>query len=199
MKEKNAQRVALAKIASVIPVVPFKGVDAFFDIGGLLAHPSELELGVELLVQAIINTVNIDEIDAIGCFDARGFLFGPTLGMRFQKKVFMLRKPDKMPNVSNTIEYFKEYTGDNTITGGDQLSIQRGVVNPGDRVLLVDDLLATGGTVEAGIRLVEQVGGKVRLCVFMLEIAALKGRDRALHAVTNSSIDIIALLSEHDF
>ncbi|TMW64134.1 hypothetical protein Poli38472_014251 [Pythium oligandrum] len=186
---------AREQLTKVIPVVPFKGVDSFFDIGGLLANPTELQLCFDLFRHAVAPF--IDEIDAIGCFDARGFLFAPYLGVLFQKKVFMLRKPDKMPSVSDTIEYFKEYQGDNA-TGGDHLSIQAHAITKGDRVLLVDDLLATGGTVEAGIRLVQQAGGVLSACLFVVEIAVLNGRARA-EKVSTSSTRVISLLTEKDF
>ncbi|KAE8896936.1 hypothetical protein PF003_g18677 [Phytophthora fragariae] len=98
------------------------------------------------------------EVDAISCFDARGFLFAPYLGALFQMRVFMLRKPDKMPSVSDTIKYFKGYKGDNS-EGGDHLSIQTYAVNKGDRVLLVDDVRgrhpprAAGGRLRHGLHL----------------------------------------------
>ncbi|KAJ0399680.1 hypothetical protein P43SY_003685 [Pythium insidiosum] len=190
-----AKRRAIERIASVIPVVPFKGVDSFFDIGGLLANPAELQLCFDVLLQEV--SAFADEIDAIGCFDARGFLFAPYLGAKLQKRVFMLRKPDKMPCVSDTIEYFKEYKGDNA-TGGDHLSIQAHALQRGDRVLLVDDLLATGGTVEAGIRLVQQAGASVTAALFIVEIAVLQGRARAEKAATNGT-RIISLLTENSF
>lgn len=194
LNDAASKTQALKRIQSVIPVVPFKGVDAFFDIGGLLGNPAELQLALDVLVHEI--TPFIDEVDSIGCFDARGFLFGPYLGALFQKKVFMLRKPDKMPSVSDTIEYFKEYKGDNA-TGGDHLSIQSHAIKKGDRVLLVDDLLATGGTVEAGIRLVQQAGGSVTGSIFIVEIGVIGGRQRALNAAPGSRI--ISLLTEKDF
>ncbi|TYZ63951.1 hypothetical protein PybrP1_000355 [[Pythium] brassicae (nom. inval.)] len=194
LNDATAKAQALQRVRDVIPVVPFKGVDAFFDIGGLLGHPAELQIALDLLAHAVAPLA--DGVDSIGCFDARGFLFGPYLGALFQKKVFMLRKPDKMPSVSDTIEYFKEYKGDNA-TGGDHLSIQSHAVAKGDRVLLVDDLLATGGTVEAGIRLVQQAGGSVAASLFVVEIGVIGGRARALKAAPDAHI--ISLLTEKDF
>ncbi|KAE9188780.1 hypothetical protein PF005_g19920 [Phytophthora fragariae] len=111
----------------------FKGVE-FFDVGGVLVNPEKLQLTFDLFVQAVAPFK--DEVDAIGCFDARGFLFAPYLGALFQTCVFMLRKTDKMPSISDAIEYFKEYKGDNS-EGGDHLSIQPYAVNKGDHVLLV--------------------------------------------------------------
>ncbi|KAG1690088.1 hypothetical protein DVH05_028424 [Phytophthora capsici] len=195
LDDPEVKKQALAGLAKTIPVVPFKGVE-FFDVGGLLANPEKLQLTFDLFVNAV--TPFIDQVDAIGCFDARGFLFAPYLGALFQKRVFMLRKPDKMPSVSDTIEYFKEYKGDNS-EGGDHLSIQTYAVNKGDRVLLVDDLLATGGTCEAGIRLVQQAGASVTACIFVVEIGVLDGRGRAIKASTGEKTEIISLLTEKDF
>ncbi|EEY59064.1 adenine phosphoribosyltransferase, putative [Phytophthora infestans T30-4] len=193
--DPEVKRQALAGLTKTIPVVPFKGVE-FFDVGGLLANPEKLQLTFDLFEHAVAPFM--DQVDAIGCFDARGFLFAPYLGALFQKRVFMLRKPDKMPSVSDTIEYFKEYKGDNGV-GGDHLSIQTYAVNKGDHVLLVDDLLATGGTCEAGIRLVQQAGASVKACVFVVEIGVLDGRGRAIKASSDEKTQIISLLTEKDF
>ncbi|KDO21544.1 hypothetical protein SPRG_13354 [Saprolegnia parasitica CBS 223.65] len=163
----------LAKVAACIPIVPFKGV-AFYDIGGLLAHPAEFALCMDLLEAYLAPLA--EKFSAIGCFDARGFLFGPLLGVRLQKKVFMLRKEGKMPRVANTVTYGKEYSGDNG-HGLDSLSIQDGAVAPGDAVILIDDLMATGGTMNAGVELVKQAGGSVLMCMCLIELGALKGRD----------------------
>ena len=151
LDDPKVQQHALAGLAATIPVVPFKGVE-FFDVGGLLANPEKLQLTFELFVHAL--TPLMDRVDAIGCVDARGFLFAPYLGVHCHEPVIILHKPDKMPSVGHTVEYFKEYKGDSS-GGGDFLSIQTYAVKKGDEVLLVDDLLETGGTCEAAIRLVE--------------------------------------------
>ncbi|KAE9002231.1 hypothetical protein PR001_g18310 [Phytophthora rubi] len=128
----------------------------FFDVGGVLVNPEKLQLTFDLFVQAVAPFK--DEVDAIGCFDARGFLFAPYLGALFQTCVFMLRKSDKMPSINDAIEYFKEYKGDNS-EGGDHLSIQTYAVNKGDRVLLVYDVRdrhpprAVGGHLRHGLHL----------------------------------------------
>ncbi|CAI5701267.1 hypothetical protein KXD40_007052 [Peronospora effusa] len=195
LADPEIKKQALKSVAMTIPIVPYKGVD-FFDIGGLLANPVNFQLTFDLFVHIV--TPFIHQVDTIGCFDARGFLFGPYLGTFFQKRVFMLRKPDKMPNISDTIDYWKEYQGDNT-TGGDSLSIQTYAVKKKDRVLLVDDLLATGGTCEAGIRLVQQAGASVIASIFVIEISELNGRERAIKASTDKKIRIMSLLTEKDF
>ncbi|OQR90701.1 adenine phosphoribosyltransferase [Thraustotheca clavata] len=178
------------QVAACIPIVPFKGV-AFYDIGGLLANPTEFALCMDLLVELL--TPLCDKFSAIGCFDARGFLFGPLLGYRLNKKVFMLRKEGKMPRVIDTVTYGKEYTGDNK-HGLDSLSIQEGSVNAGDSVILIDDLMATGGTMNAGVELIKRAGGSVLMCVCLIELGALNGRQ----AITMNHPDtpFFTLLSE---
>ena len=142
----------LQQLAAIMPLVPFKGIQ-FLDIGYLLAHPDKMALCIDLLLAKL--EPYKDEFSAIGCFDARGFLFGPILGLRLGKKVFMLRKPGKMPRVAYTVQYRKEYASD-TKTGYDELCIQEGVLEQGEKVLLVDDVMATGGTMAAGVELVNK-------------------------------------------
>ncbi|KAF0694428.1 Aste57867_14725 [Aphanomyces stellatus] len=180
----------LRQVASCIPIAPFKGV-AFYDVGGLLASPEAFAACIDLLVAYCEPFA--DRITSIGCFDARGFLVGPPVAMRLKKKIFMLRKPNKMPRVSHTVRYGKEYTGDDK-SGDDGLCIQEGAVQSGDVVLLIDDLLATGGTMGAGIDLVKQCGGEVLSCVCLIELGALKGRDRLVQTHPNTTF--FNLLSE---
>ncbi|KAE9348880.1 hypothetical protein PR003_g6183 [Phytophthora rubi] len=128
------------------------------------------------------------EVDAISCFDARGFLFAPYLGALFQMRVFMLRKPDKMPSVSDTIKYFKGYKGDNS-EGGDHLSIQTYAVNKGDRVLLVDDVRgrhpprAAGGRLRHGLHLRDMENFRIRVFPVLGTMPALFGQSMAAYVL----------------
>ena len=97
----------MARIVATIPSCSFKGIDCFYDIGGLLANPVALQGCMDLVIERYQSCA--DSFCSIGCFDARGFLFGPILGLALKKKVFMLRKPNKMPNVAKTWEYTKVY------------------------------------------------------------------------------------------
>ncbi|KAE9071004.1 hypothetical protein PF007_g26718 [Phytophthora fragariae] len=152
----------------MLAVVPLKGVE-FFDVSGLLANPEKLQLTFDHFVQAVVPFMN--EVDAIGCFDARGFLFAPYLFALFQTRVCMLRKPDKMPSVSDTIEYFKGYKTTS---------------------------FCSWTTCEAGIRFVQQAGASAPTCIFMVEIA-VRGRGRAIKASTDEKTQGISLLTEKDF
>ena len=141
------------EIAAVIPYFPFKGIPRFYDVGGLLASPTHFQKVVDVMAERYADL----KIDAIGGFDARGFLFTPV-ALALNKPFFMLRKKGKMPNTIYGEQYTKEYAG------SDCLGIPRGAVKPGDRVLLIDDLVATGGTLTAGVELVEAQGATVVEC-----------------------------------
>ena len=175
IREKCAVENALEDLEQSIPCVPFKGIDKFYDIGGLLANPMALKQCVDLLIDHLGGMS--DQFDSIGCFDARGFLFGPMLGVALEKKVFMLRKKGKMPRIKASLEYAKEYKSDHG-SGVDTLCIQEGSVSEGDRVVLIDDLIATGGTASAGVKLVRHCGGYIHECAFVLELNKLEARKK---------------------
>merc|ERR1711988_1938700 len=111
-------------------------------------------------------------VDSIAGFDARGFILGPPIALALKKPFIMLRKKGKMPNSISGKEYGKEYAGK------DVLTIPRGSVKKGDRVLLIDDLVATGGTLSAGIELVKKLGGVVVECSCIVELKFLNARKK---------------------
>lgn len=164
-------------IAAVIPYFPFKGIPRFYDVGGLLANPDKFQRVVDIMAERYAAL----EIDAIGGFDARGFLFTPV-ALALKKPFFMLRKKGKMPNTIYGKEYTKEYAGN------DCLGIPRGAVKPGDRVLLIDDLVATGGTLAAGVELVEGQGAKVVECACMVELKFLNGRAKVQEKFPDTNV-----------
>jgi adenine phosphoribosyltransferase len=110
-------------------------------------------------------------LDAIAAVEARGFLFAGPLALALEVGVIPVRKPGKLPADTITHEYDLEY-------GRDRLEMHAGVLRPGSRVLVVDDVLATGGTAAACMRLVERAGGIVAGAVFLVEIEPLGGRER---------------------
>lgn len=120
----------------------------------------------------IIESFGADNIpDVIVGLDARGFLFGPTLALRFGAGFVPVRKPGKLPGNVETAEYEKEY-------GTDTFAMQSDAITPGQKVLIVDDLIATGGSASAAGTLVEKCGGTLMGYVFIIELTFLKGRDK---------------------
>ena len=111
------------------------------------------------------------KIDVIAAAEARGFIFAPPLAMKLGVGVVPIRKPGKLPYKTISYSYELEY-------GTDTLEIHEDAVAPGANVLIVDDLLATGGTVEACVKLIEKAGGKVTACSFVIELAGLGGREK---------------------
>jgi adenine phosphoribosyltransferase len=111
------------------------------------------------------------DIDVIAGIESRGFVFGSVLAYKMGKGFVLIRKPGKLPARTLRQEYDLEY-------GKDAVEMHVDAVRKGDRVLLVDDLLATGGTMEAACRLVQKLGGKVVGCAFVIELPELKGREK---------------------
>ena len=144
---------------------PKPGV-GFLDISPLLASPYRMRTLTEELHELTKDL----EIDKIGGFDARGFLFGTPLSMYSLKPFFPIRKAGKLPGEVVTKDYGLEY-------GNSAISIQKSSINPGDRVLLIDDVLATGGTMKAGCDLVEELGGIVAGCIVPIELSFLPGKE----------------------
>jgi adenine phosphoribosyltransferase len=127
------------RIASVIPYYPFHGVPRFYDISGMTHDPEAFQLCIDIFVRRYSQL----GIDMIAGLDARGFVLGPPIALALKKPFVMLRKKGKLPNAVSGGEYFKEYSGANA-TGGDEICISRTAITPGARVLVIDDLVATG-------------------------------------------------------
>ena len=161
------------KIAAVIPYYKFKGIPRFYDITGFLTNPSVFQL----VVDTFANRYRDAGLTSIGGFDARGFVIGPPLALALKIPFFMLRKPGKMPNGVSSEDYKVEYGNrsgmciprGHPLDKDDPLN-KSTVVKAGDRVLLVDDLVATGGTLSSGIELVQKMGGVVHECACVVEL-----------------------------
>jgi len=145
---------------------PQKGI-AFKDISPLLANPNALEFAID----RIIEENDFSNIDKIGGFDARGFLFGTLLSVKTKKPFFMIRKKGKLPGITISENYGLEY-------GTDTIEILTDAIESGDKVLLIDDLLATGGTAKAGCNLIEKQGGKVEVIQFVIELMGIGGQEK---------------------
>ena len=139
---------------------------AFKDIIPILTNPDAFSISIK----AMDDQYRDVEFDSIGAFDARGFIFGAPLAMYQHKPFFPIRKTGKLPGPTASESYSLEY-------GNNVVEIQRDSVKPGDKVLLIDDLLATGGTMKAGCNLVERLGGEVLACQVVIELEDLKGRE----------------------
>lgn len=156
----------LKKAIRDIPDFPKPGI-IFKDLTPILADPRLFRGAVGILADALKDK-NITRIAAI---DARGFLFGAALSERLKIGLVPIRKKGKLPYKTYEESYDLEY-GSNTI------AIHQDAFQPGDRVALVDDLLATGGTAAAAVRLIEKAGGKVESVLFLVELSFLKGREK---------------------
>jgi adenine phosphoribosyltransferase len=156
----------LAKFIRDIPDFPRAGI-VFKDITPLLAEPAAFQHAVDLMTKQFAD----QPIDAVAAAEARGFLFAAPLALRLQKPLVPLRKPGKLPHRTYSLTYELEY-------GSAELHMHVDGIHEGSRVLLVDDLLATGGTMEASARLIEQAGGQVAGFAFLVELEFLKGRER---------------------
>ena len=148
-----------------VPDFPKPGI-LFRDITGILGNADALKLTMDSLYKVLEKT----EFDAVAGLEARGFLFGMSVAERFHKPFVPVRKKGKLPRETVGITYDLEY-------GTACIEIHKDAVKLGDRVVLIDDLLATGGTARAAIQLIEKVGGKVECCAFIIELLDLKGRD----------------------
>jgi adenine phosphoribosyltransferase len=161
-----ATSVDLAALVRDIPDFPKPGI-VFKDITPLLASPDGLDAAVhELAVYA-----RDLQVDVVVGAEARGFLLGPALARELHAGFVLARKPGKLPHETVGAEYLLEY-------GTDALELHSDAVAAGARVLVHDDLLATGGTAKALCELVEQLGGQVVGCAFLIELAFLRGRER---------------------
>lgn len=148
-----------------IPDFPKEGI-LFKDITPILRDKAALK---EAIVKMADSFRDYD-IDYIIGIEARGFLVGTPIAIELNKGFIPIRKPGKLPAEVLKMSYELEY-GENVI------EIHKDAVNKGDKILIIDDLLATGGTTRAAIKMVEKLGGEVVGCGFLLEIEALKGRD----------------------
>lgn len=156
----------LKSLIRQVPDFPKPGI-VFYDITTLLKNPAGLRSAVELLARRYRqNPPNV-----IAGIEARGFIFAPAVAYALGKGFVPVRKPNKLPAATERIEYALEY-------GTDCLEIHRDAIEPGSRVLIVDDVLATGGTAAAVARLIEKLGGVVLGIAFVVELAFLGGRAR---------------------
>ena len=157
---------ALKALVRTVPDFPKPGI-LFYDITTVLKDRT----GFAQLIDGLAVHYLEHKIDLVLGIEARGFIFGPALAYRLNAGFVPVRKPRKLPAPVARVTYDLEY-------GSDALEIHLDAIQPGQRVLLVDDLLATGGTMEATLKLVKQLGGEVAGLAFAIELDFLRGRDR---------------------
>ncbi len=156
----------LAEYIRDVPDFPKKGI-VFKDITPLLADARAFRYALNTMANELADF----EIDVVAGIESRGFIFGAALAKEIGCGFVPIRKPGKLPWKTSKVEYVLEY-------GTDTIEIHQDAVLPGQRVALVDDLLATGGTLEAAARLIESIKAEVPVCLVLVELDFLKGRKR---------------------
>ena len=149
-----------------IPDFPEPGI-IFRDITTILQDPD----GLHLAIQSMQDKLKDTEFDVVVGTESRGFIFGVPIAYNLHKAFVPVGKKGKVPCETVSMEYDLEY-------GSAVIEMHKDSIKPGQKVVLVDDLVATGGTIEAAIKLVEELGGEVVKVVFLMELAGLKGRER---------------------
>jgi adenine phosphoribosyltransferase len=156
----------LKKLIRSVPDFPKPGI-LFYDITTLLKDAA----GLGKLTEAMVTHYRDNPPDVVAGIEARGFMFGPILATHLRRGFVPVRKPGKLPAESLRVSYDLEY-------GTDSLEIHKDAIEPGQRVLVVDDLLATGGTAAATCQLVEKLGGVVSGVACVIELEFLHGRKK---------------------
>jgi adenine phosphoribosyltransferase len=149
-----------------IPDFPKPGI-LFYDISTLLRHPGAWQEAVGRLA----GLVAAWQPDLLAGIESRGFLLAAPLALKLGCGFIMIRKPGKLPGAVNGLDYALEY-------GSDRVEVQADAVKPGQRVVIVDDLLATGGTMAAGVSLLRRMGAEVPAAATLIELSFLGGRQR---------------------
>ena len=149
-----------------IPDFPEKGI-IFRDVTSVLQDADGLHLAIDTMQEKIRDL----DYDVVVGPESRGFIFGTPIAYNNHKPFVLIRKKGKLPRETVSATYDLEY-------GSATIEMHKDSIKPGQKVLIVDDLIATGGSVEAAIKLVEELGGVVVKVVFLMELAGLKGRER---------------------
>jgi adenine phosphoribosyltransferase len=176
MSKSGMDSEQLKKLIREVPDFPKKGI-LFYDITTLLKDKAGFATLIDLFSENYIGK----QVDLVLGMEARGFIFGPALAYRLNAGFVPVRKPGKLPAETAKVSYDLEY-------GSNTLEIQKDAIQQGQRVLIVDDLLATGGTAVATARLVGELGGEIAGLGFVVELDFLNGREKL------GSHDVFSLL-----
>jgi adenine phosphoribosyltransferase len=153
-----------------IPDFPKPGIQ-YRDITTLLSNPKGLRLAVDEIADHYADRIKENEITCVVGIEARGFIFGTAVAYKMGLGFVPLRKPGKLPGTVIGMSYQLEY-------GEDRLEIHKDAIDPQSNVLLIDDLIATGGTAEAAAKLIQQTGATIAGCAFVIDLPDLGGMDR---------------------
>ena len=149
-----------------IPDFPEPGI-IFRDVTSILQDADGLKLAIDSMQECLKDT----DVDVIVVTESRGFMFGVPIAYNLHKPFVPVRKKGKLPCETVSRSYDLEY-------GSATIEMHRDSIKPGQKVAVIDDLIATGGTVEAAVKLIEELGGEVVKIVFLMELAGLKGREK---------------------
>lgn len=166
---------AIEEYVVSIPDFPEEGI-IFRDVTSVLEDAEGLQLSIDLMQKKLEGI----EFDAVVGPESRGFIFGMPIAYNLKKPFIPIRKKGKLPRETASVEYDLEY-------GSAVIEIHKDSIKPEQKVVIIDDLMATGGTTEAMIKLIEDLGGEVVKCVFLMELAGLNGREK-LHNVNYESV-----------
>jgi adenine phosphoribosyltransferase len=166
----------LKKLIREVPDYPKPGI-RFYDLTTLLKDKQ----GFHMLIDQLCGHYDGRAIDVVAGIEARGFIFAPALAYRLNAGFVPVRKPNKLPAKTTSVSYSLEY-------GTDSLEIHEDAIKPGQRVIICDDLLATGGTAAATAKLIEQLGGTVEGAAFAVELTFLNGRKKL------TGLDVFSLI-----
>ena len=149
-----------------IPDFPEPGI-IFRDVTSILQDADGLHLAIDLMQEKLAGL----DFDVVVGAESRGFIFGTPIAYNLHKPFVLVRKKGKLPCETVSKEYDLEY-------GSATIEMHKDSIKPGQKVVIIDDLIATGGTIEAAAKLIEQLGGEVVKIVFLMELAGLKGREK---------------------
>ncbi len=156
----------LEEYVKSIPDFPEKGI-IFRDVTSVLQDAEGLHLAIDQMQEKLEGV----DFDVVLGPESRGFIFGVPIAYNMHKAFVPVRKKGKLPRATISQTYDLEY-------GTATIEIHKDAIQPGQKVVIIDDLIATGGTTEAIIKMVEELGGEVVRCVFLMELAGLKGREK---------------------
>ena len=165
-RKKGNKMKKIEEYVRIIPDFPEPGI-IFRDITSVLQDADGLQLAIDSMIKLLDGV----DFDVVAGTESRGFIFGVPIAYEMHKPFVPVRKKGKLPCETISQSYDLEY-------GQATIEMHKDSIKPGQKVVLVDDLIATGGTIEAAIKLVEQLGGEVVKVIFLMELAGLKGRER---------------------